>query len=390
MAFGIYIHIPYCIQRCPYCDFATYEKEKIPSFNSYVELLLEEIKQKSSAIPYKQVSTLFFGGGTPSLFDAELIKKIFVGLKEQGFFFSNPAEITIEINPATLDPKKIEGYLELGINRFSVGAQTFQDRLLKKIGRKHSVLETVETINLLKKYKTNYSLDLLFALPNQTLDELNDDLDKMIQLSPHHISAYYLTIPESNPLSLGRPLEAKQLQMFESVYEKLTKSGLLQYELSNFAVPGYESKHNLLYWTDESYWGIGLSAHSYINGNWGLRFWNPKGYSEYEQLIKRNWGLNFSSPVKNLSKNSYELLKKYESLTDFCHTSLRLSRGLSVFALQKKFGSSILNPVFKELKKLQHESLVENRAEHYYLSKTGKLISNKVFERLTFLEEDIT
>jgi oxygen-independent coproporphyrinogen-3 oxidase len=391
MSFGIYIHTPYCIQRCPYCDFATYEKSKIPPIQNYIELVREEIRQKSGSIKKRNLNTLFLGGGTPSLLEPEHILTLFHELENHGFNFSKDSEVTIEINPATLDPKKIEGYLKIGINRFSVGAQTFDDTLLKKLGRMHSSADTIETLNLLKSFGLNYSLDLLFALPNQSKEQLSYDLEKIDSLSPQHVSCYYLTVPESNPLSQNRPQEDVQLDMFDLVFEGLEQSGFKQYEISNFAKPNFYSRHNMLYWTDEEYWGLGLSAHSYSkDSQWGTRYWNPKTYNEYESLIGSNRTKNFQTPTDNLPVSNFEMLEMHEALTDFCHTSLRLSQGLSIFALQKKFLTSVvLNRVYQELAILKNEALVERNQDHYFLSKRGKLISNKVYERLTFLKEDL-
>ncbi len=391
MSFGIYIHTPYCIQRCPYCDFATYEKSKIPPIQSYIELVQEEIRQKSKAIKQKNLSTLFLGGGTPSLLDPEHILALFNELENNGFTFSKNSEVTIEINPATLDPKKIEGYLKLGINRFSVGAQTFDDVLLKKLGRMHSSADTVETLKLLNSFNVNCSLDLLFALPNQTKKQLINDLEIIASLSPQHVSCYYLTVPESNPLSQNRPAEEAQLDMFDLVFQDLEQAGYEQYEISNFCKPNFYSRHNMLYWTDEEYWGLGLSAHSYLKSSeWGTRFWNPKTYGEYAVLIESNRNKIIDEEVGNLPVSNFERLQIHEALTDFCHTSLRLSQGLSVTALQKKFPEFAMSHVHRELMALKNDSLIEQNQDHYFLSKRGKLISNKIYERLTFLKEDLT
>ena len=171
MAFGVYVHIPYCLQRCSYCDFATFEWNQIIPPEKYIELVKKEIRDRSplvhKATSQKKVDTVYFGGGTPSLIDAEHIVAVLDELAKQGFEISSDAEVTIEINPATIDPEKLKTYLAAGVNRFSVGAQTFNDQLLKAAGRKHSAQDTIQTLDLLHRHQVDFSFDLLFALPNE-------------------------------------------------------------------------------------------------------------------------------------------------------------------------------------------------------------------------------
>jgi oxygen-independent coproporphyrinogen-3 oxidase len=264
MSFGVYIHIPYCIQRCSYCDFSTYVQTEIMPPERYVGLLLEEMKQHSFFQP-QPLDTIYFGGGTPSLIEASLIVSLISELEKRGFGRSPGAEVTIEINPATVDEKKLEVYLQHGINRFSVGAQTFDDRLLKRVKREHNAEQTLQTLKLLKKYDLNFSFDILFALPTQTKDGLLRDLEIAVELGAKHISPYCLTVPSGHPLSKARPSEDDQVEMFNMIRDRLEERGYSQYEISNFAIPGFESRHNNLYWSDDEYWGLGLSAHSYYS-----------------------------------------------------------------------------------------------------------------------------
>ncbi|MCX7978714.1 MAG: radical SAM family heme chaperone HemW, partial [Bdellovibrionaceae bacterium] len=263
MAFGVYVHVPYCIQRCSYCDFATYEQYSIMPPPQYFSLLWEEIVRKSSLFPQKKLDTLYFGGGTPSLVDPSLIAGTIKILGDCGFPVGPDTEVTMEVNPATLTPQKMEFYLDIGVNRFSVGAQTFKDSLLKMVKREHSSADTIETLRLLQKYEVNFSFDLLFALPEQTFDDLLYDLKMAIDFAPSHISPYCLTLNDTHPLNKGRPLDDVQVEMFHLISETLTSAGYRRYEISNFCLPQRESRHNMLYWTDQEYWGVGLSAHSY-------------------------------------------------------------------------------------------------------------------------------
>jgi oxygen-independent coproporphyrinogen-3 oxidase len=380
MAFGIYVHIPYCVQICSYCDFAKYDWQKILPPQQYTDLICREIQSRSPTLlnsTRQQLDTVYFGGGTPSLFDPSLILAILDQLAMSGFKLSKTCEVTIEINPATIDPKKLDAYLKIGVNRFSVGAQSFHDRLLQKVGRKHSAQDTVETLELLKSYGSNYSFDLLFALPSQTLAEVALDVERALEFSPSHLSAYYLTVPEEHPLNQGRALEDQQLEMFHVIEERLAQAGVLRYEISNFAREGFESKHNLLYWTDQEYWGLGVSAHSYFkDGLWGTRSWNPFRLNDYEKKIHSQ---------RDAQADEHELLLKNQSLTDFCHTSLRLTRGLSENALRLKFGDTTWLQVKDRLLLLKASNWLENSGDAWCLSKTGRILANQVFEQLTFL-----
>ncbi len=383
---GIYIHIPYCLQRCTYCDFATYVYKEILPPDKYIELVKTEIKLRAGIFnpTQKQISlsTIYFGGGTPSLIPAELIVELISELAKYGFVTGPDTEITIEINPATVDEKKLEVYLSNGVNRFSVGAQTFSDKHLKAVHREHNASQTVQTLSLLKKHNLNFSFDLLFALPHQTLDELKFDVEKSVELGASHISPYCLTVPEGHPLAKDRPLDEEQIEMFDIIHKGLSNTGFHRYEISNYSKPGLESRHNLLYWTDEDYWGLGLSAHSYQRQTpelpWGQRFWNANNINVYEKEI-------LTQTVRPLS-HQVEQLKKNQSLTDFCHTSLRLENGLDLKKLESKFGSSELFSVLQISERMLEKKLLQRNGLQISLTQPGILISNQVFEQFTFLE----
>jgi oxygen-independent coproporphyrinogen III oxidase len=380
---GVYIHIPYCLQRCTYCDFATYVHNEILPPEKYVELVKKEISLKKHVYQKKflnkALSTIYFGGGTPSLISADLIISLISELSKHGFTTGPQTEITIEINPATVDPQKLEQYLAAGVNRFSVGAQTFHDRLLKSVNREHNAKQTFDTLELLRKYNLNFSFDLLFALPTQTLKELESDVETAIQLGSSHISPYCLTVPEGHPLSKNRPVEDEQIEMFNVIHEKLTAKNFNRYEISNYSLPQKESQHNLLYWQDKPYWGLGLSAHSYSqNTTWGERFWNASNINIYEQDIL--------SGVSKSKDNQIEILEKNQALTDFCHTSLRLSEGLSLSKIENKFGSEFNFELQKISEDLMKRNLLTQVNDTYQLTDSGILISNQIFEKFTFLK----
>ena len=390
MAFGIYVHIPYCIQRCTYCDFATYEQSKILPPESYIELLKEEIRQKHSYFPAQKLTTLYFGGGTPSLVPASLIVAIIKELGSFGFTTGPETEITIEINPATVNAQKLNTYLDHGINRFSVGAQTFDDRLLKMVNREHNAKQTLETLELLRKHNLNFSFDILFALPHQTVSGLKNDLKIAMEQGAKHISPYCLTVPEGHPLSKGRPIDDEQVEMFDFISATLKENTFQQYEISNFAIPGYESQHNKLYWQDDPYWGLGLSAHSYTKSSkWGTRFWNLNSIGEYQKQILDAAGQRFNTPTEHLHENQFEVLEKHQALTDFCHTSMRLMQGLSLSKVENKFLPAIGERVRDILLSLDARELVIKNGDNWSLTPKGIVLSNQVFQDLTFLREDL-
>jgi oxygen-independent coproporphyrinogen III oxidase len=385
--FGIYIHIPYCIQRCSYCDFATYVHSEIQSPEKYVELVKKEIQLRKhylglSLDAEKKLDTVYFGGGTPSLIPSELIVGLISELNKQGLTTGPDAEITIEINPATVDEKKLEHYLSAGVNRFSVGAQTFHDRLLKMVKREHNAQQTLQTLDLLRRYQLNFSFDLLFALPTQTVTELKSDVEMAVEIGSSHISPYCLTVPEAHPLSKNRPLEDEQVEMFDIIHQNLTAKNFHRYEISNYSLPNKESRHNRLYWDDHSYWGLGLSAHSYSKtSNWGHRFWNPNNIDVYEKQILTG--------LAQLPENQIEYLEKHQALTDYCHTSLRVAEGISLQKLKTKFSTGAQKKVYEIAQPMIERGLLRQESGYLQLTHSGILISNQIFEKFAFLSTDI-
>lgn len=383
-SFGVYFHIPYCIQRCTYCDFATYEQSQILPPESYVELVLQEMQQRKNFYSPQALDTIYFGGGTPSLVHPRNILQLVNGLEKLGFTKGPATEMTLEINPATLTPEKMEAYLSIGFNRFSVGAQTFDNSQLKKVRREHSAEQTLETLAFLKSYGVNYSFDLLFSLPGQTLADLQQDLDKVIEFSPHHVSPYCLTVPESNPLFKGRPHDDTQVEMFDLIAKSLTANGYIQYEISNFAKPGFESQHNSLYWQDQAWWGLGLSSHSYSKQTkWGVRYWNPRSIQDYEKQILA--GSELLSPLE-LPMDQFENLEKHQALTDYCHTSLRMLAGLDLQQLENKFDAKVRALVNKLCLEMVSRGWLSKTLGGFALTSTGVVLSNQVFLELTFTE----
>lgn len=336
-------------------------------------------------VPSKKLKTLYFGGGTPSLISENHLSAMIKKLKSVGFTFEKDHEVTIEINPGTLTEEKLKKYLQMGINRFSVGVQTFQDSHLKNCGREHSAEQTRQTLKLLKKHNLNFSADILFSLPHQTFDELKKDVEEVLHFDPAHVSAYFLTVPKNHKMSFHRPVEEEQIKMYEWIENSLKKKEIYKYEISNFSKKEKESKHNQLYWSDQAYWGIGLSSHSYFPqaGEWGVRFWNSKTMKDYEKTLDiTHW--------KGFSKNQKEVLKKEEAMTDFFHMFLRTTKGVNTETMRHNFEKD-LPEINKRLQGLLEERLLEEKfseesLSQYCLTKKGQLLSNVVFQKLTFTE----
>lgn len=400
MSLGIYVHIPYCKQLCPYCDFSRYLIDKIMPPEKYVELLKLEISARALAVGPRSIQSLYFGGGTPSLFEPKLIVSVIEQLANHGFTLDKNAELTIEIDPGTIDERKLDALVLAGFTRFSVGAQSFNDRLLKLAGRKHSSIQTRALLTTMKKKQLTYSFDLLFSLPTQSLENLREDLLSVLDFDPSHLSAYLLNLAENHPMNVGRPNDDIQVAMFAEVERALLTKNILRYEISNFAKPGYESKHNLLYWRDQEYWGIGVSSHSYLKPSgtkslWGERFSNPKRIQPYEAQIRSWQDSNAANSTwhfaDGLAPEDFESLALHQSLTDFCHTGLRLVSGLSERSVVEKFSASIWAGVIVRLNSLVARGLIfsVDGTDRWALTDQGKLLANLVFEKLIFSKGEL-
>lgn len=362
----------------------------MPSHESYFELLKKELGIKASFLRGRSLASIYFGGGTPSLVSTSLIVDLLSQLEKEGLKRSPDCEVTIEINPATITSEKLERYLSVGINRFSVGAQTFNDALLRSVNREHNAEQTRQTLQLLKSYRVNYSFDILFALAGQTLDILNQDLDEVLTFSPQHVSPYCLTVPEGHPLSKTRLDDELQLEMFALIAKRLGEFGYERYEISNFCLPGFASRHNTLYWNDSEYIGLGLSAHSYLrDSDWGTRFWNASTIGQYQSFITTTPVTGWSSPYSNLPDNQVEVLSRHQSLTDYCHTALRMTSGISSQGLLEKFGAEVGLRLAQQLAELFERGWLEKTAWGYKLSPQGLVLSNQVYAALTFLPGEI-
>ena len=359
---GLYIHIPFCSSRCSYCDFATgiYQSELA---ERYVHALLEEIR--TSQVSGARVDTIYFGGGTPSLLDASQLQRIVTALRER-FDIDSTAEITLEINPGSATPAKLTEFRELGINRASFGAQTFDDRELAKLGRSHTAADARRTFHHLRTAGfTNISFDLIAGLPGQTVAGWERNVDEALALRPEHLSFYLLEVHSGTPLAQHiergiqpAPDEDLAAVMYESMLERAVAAGYEHYEISNLCLPGFQSRHNTKYWTGEPYFGFGCSAHSYDGAT--RRWSNTREVVEYVRLVEHG--------LKPLDEEHELTVEELRSETLFL--GLRLMRGVSL-DLFKEYET--------DLARFRDAGLVEVEDDLIRLTRHGALLSNEVF-----------
>ena len=374
---GSYIHIPFCKQKCYYCDFVSYSN-KCSEVKEYIESLKKEIEEFDFS-NYK-VTSIYIGGGTPSYIDSIYIVEILSELKEKlkcNLIEFKDIEITIEVNPGTVDTKKLNDYKKSGINRLSIGLQSTKNDILKKIGRIHTYQEFLEIYKLAREtgFK-NINIDLMIGIPGQKIGDLKNTLQDIIKLEPEHISVYSLIIEENTPIEkmlengeIKLPDEDLERNMYWYVKNTLELNGYNHYEISNFAKLGKESRHNLNCWNQEEYIGFGVAAHSYLNG---IRFSNAISVEEYIQNIKNN---RKDENIQIEEKQSLE-----DKKNEFMMLGFRKIQGVDIARFKEKF---IDNPIFlyrENLNKLVEEGLIEVDLNHIKLTNKGIDLANLVFE----------
>lgn len=382
---GIYVHIPYCLQKCHYCDFATVLLHDGPDMDEYCNYLVSEISLQ--LLPSKSLSSIYFGGGTPSLFGPHRIKRLLDAIKASGYNFDEDIEVTYEINPGTLTAKDLGLLKEYGVTRFSVGVQTFHNETLKKIGREHNAEQSRETLSLLENSNTEFSADLILGLPQVTMEQFQRDVLELSSFKAAHISVYLLTVPELHFLNKEAPKDDQLEDLILHAEPLLKQNGYHRYEISNYVHKnGKPSKHNLLYWNDFSYWGVGLGAHSYFkdSGSWGSRFWNPRSYKTYFKQIDARLKTKSLPPA-----NQIEALQLHESMTDFSFTHLRQSSGIPQNRLEKKFPAPCVQFLIDKLQKLQKEGYIFYETDCWKFTDHGKQFADSAFRELCFSKEEI-
>ena len=326
---GIYIHVPFCRHKCSYCDFVSFP-DKIDYAEAYMACLYKELKMRGEELKNYEFDTVYFGGGTPSYIPPKLILGAMNQIKKC-FKLKENAEITLELNPGTIGEAKVKTYLEAGINRFSIGLQTAIDEQLAGLGRIHNAQDYVYATKLLKGQ--NFSTDVMLGLKNQTLEDIRKTIELAVACGSKHISMYALTVEDGTPiytdyLNGELPDSDEVAEMYDYGYKLLEEKGFKRYEVSNFAIPGYESRHNLNYWKRGEYIGVGVSASSFMCGR---RFTNSFDLDEYMKCVISGFFPAVSS----------EEVTENEAKFEYVMLALRTSQGLSMTEYKDTFGSSL-------------------------------------------------
>ncbi|MFD1335420.1 radical SAM family heme chaperone HemW [Oceanobacillus iheyensis] len=375
---AVYIHIPFCKQICHYCNFVKYFYMENKA-DDYIEALIHEID--CTVIGYNvHVDTIYMGGGTPTALNIQQLKKLFNFLGRK-FNLESCKEFTIEINPGDIDHEKAQLLSSYGVNRVSFGVQVMDDDMLRKIGRMHCVKDVYETVDLLTKNDfRNISLDLIYALPNQTVEHFEKTLQDALQFGLPHYSTYALQIEpktvffhKQNKGQLQRPPEDAEVEMYRILQHEMKKRGIRQYEISNFAKPGYESKHNLTYWNNDYYYGFGAGAHGYIPGK---RTSNSKPLGTYMRAAKEE-----GSAIDEI-----EEITKKDQIEEELFLQLRKTSGIDKKMFEQKYGVSLEQLYEKELQDLLEQGLLRLIDGKYRLTDRGMLLGDQVFSKFLMLQ----
>lgn len=366
---GLYIHIPFCLRKCNYCDFVSFS-DKYGYVDSYFSQLKNEINNLLSSKKDICFDTVYIGGGTPSSVDSKYICEIMSMISDR---LCESCEVTIEANPATVDPAKLTDYVSAGINRISIGVQSFSPRILESLGRLHSAESALDAVRLAKNagFK-NINIDLMYGIPaigkhtEQTLSEWRDTVDIACSLGVNHISAYSLIIEEgTNVYKWGSSYidDTIDREMFYYCKAKLEENGFEQYEISNFAKTGYESRHNIRYWKCDEYYGVGLCSASYVDG---VRYKNTEDFSQY--LLGK-----YADPEETA------VLSEEDKMNEFMMLGFRMIEGPSPEDFRHRFGKEYIDVFSDELRYLSEKKLIEKKGKRYVLTLKGLDFANEIF-----------
>lgn len=369
---GLYIHIPFCVTKCKYCDFNSFKidlNEKI----KYLNYLGEEMKLYKEEIKNREIDSVFVGGGTPSILNENETNILFEKIKEN-FNIKSNAEITMECNPGTLTLNKLKAMKKSGVNRLSIGLQAVQNHHLKYIGRIHTFEEFEKNYHDAKQMGfDNINIDLMYALPNQSREDWMESLEKVVKLNPTHISAYSLILEENTELfkmyerdEFNLLDENTDIEMYEYTIDYLKSHGYNQYEISNYAKDNFECKHNVLYWKCEEYVGIGASASGYFNG---IRYNNICELDNYEKMI-----LEGEKPIEWEEKLSIK-----DEIEESIFLGLRMNEGIQISDFKEKYNFDFEKEYKNEIEKLSKMELIEIDNNLMKLTQKGREISNSVF-----------
>lgn len=372
---GVYVHIPFCASRCSYCDFFSTLK-MAEAGAPYVKAIIAEARLRHGELRGEPVKTLYLGGGTPSQLPPPLLERLVKGLRET-LDLTGVEEFTVEANPDDVTPEWSAAVAALGANRVSMGVQSFEDDILRLIGRRHTARQAVDAVDTLRAAGiNNISIDLIYGLPGQTVDSWTESVEQAIALRPQHISAYGLTYEEGTRLwhqrERGEVIEVPEeqcLEMYRILVDKLQAAGYEHYEISNFALPDYHSRHNSSYWDDTPYLGLGAAAHSY-DGK--LRRYNPHDLKEYTEKV-----------LAGEPAYEQEELTEWERYDERVMLGLRTSRGVDIDRLRQDFGDKAWQHFTSEAQRLiAAGNLRVEGGNRYVLTRDGIMVSDSVIRDL--------
>ena len=390
-AIALYVHIPFCETKCPYCDFNTYASIE-PLMPAYAAALETEIRLWGHRLGRPRVTTLFFGGGTPSYLPAEDIGSI-IGAAGAGFDLSEVREITLESNPGDIGAEKLSSHLDSGVDRLSIGVQSFSDRLLRLLGRRHTADEALDACRLAAECGfENVSIDLMYGLPHQTVEEWRGTLDIAGELAPAHVSMYCLTLEGGTPMErrvrlgeLPEPDADLASDMYMMAEEAFPAPAYRHYEISNWAKPGRESLHNMTYWRNKPFLGVGPGAHSYLGGR---RFWNIKPPRDYVARLesRADGGRAAAGLSEDLDRDipvvdRAEAIDRRLEMAETMMMGLRLDTGISTDRFTARFGKAPSTHYAPIISELESAGLVEQHKGAIRLTARGRLLGNEVFSR---------
>lgn len=369
---SLYIHIPFCEAKCAYCDFNSYPGlERL--YDDYVEALVEEMAIVGGRLSPLRGQTIYLGGGTPTVLSLQQLKRILDGCL-QAFVIDEKAEVCCEANPGTVDLRYLEGLRHLDVGRLSLGVQGLHDDELQLLGRVHTSAQATEAFEMARQAGfENINLDLIYAFPGHTLKRWRSTLERAIALEPEHLSLYPLSLEEGTPLwgrvqrgELRTPDDDLAAEMYLLAEELL--EAYRHYEISNWAKPGYESRHNLTYWRNEGYLGFGAGAHSYYGGR---RFWNVARPEEYIRRLKAGQS----------AREGEEVIETPLEMAETVIMGLRLSEGVEFDEFKRRFGCDLSSLYGRQLKELVAWGLLEENGKGVRLTLRGRLLGNEVFEK---------
>lgn len=366
---GLYVHVPFCVKKCSYCDFCSFPIGEIKGKDKYIDALCSEIR--SYGHRGLSLDSIFFGGGTPSLLCGDDFRKITCAIRES-FELCDGLEFTIEANPKTLTEENLREYISCGVNRVSIGLQTIHENELKKLGRIHSFEDFINTYALVRKLGIkNVSVDLMYGIPDQKDRTFMETLERVVALDPTHISVYGLIVEEGTPISemiseLDLPTEDEECDMYSLACDLLKKHGYNHYEIANYAKDGYQCKHNLKYWMDKEYIGVGVSAYSYFDGG---RYGNSRNFAQY---------LSDYSKCRTDTESIDDESEKFE----YAMLRLRLSEGFSLDDYTARFSESFLSGREVLVDRLCREELMRIVNRRISLTEKGFYVSNSILAEL--------